>query len=191
MSRIGRRPIPVPAGVDIKINTGEVVIRGPKGTLTQAVHAEMIIKQAGAELLVDRPSDTKTHRSLHGLTRTLLANMVEGVTSGYSRTLDVQGVGYRTALNGKNLTVSVGYSHGIEVPPPPGIEFEAGVEQGTRLPFIIVKGIDKQLVGQTAARIRALRKPEPYKGKGIRYRGEEIRRKAGKSGKAGAKGGKK
>jgi len=191
MSRIGKRPIPIPAGVQIDIKAGEVSVKGPKGTLNRTIHPDMILDMSDGHLEVKRPSESKDHRSLHGLTRTLLANMIEGVSNGYSKTLDVHGVGYRTGLAGKNLTVTVGFSHGIEIPPRPGIEFEAGVEQGTRVPFIIVKGIDKELVGMTAAQIRGLRKPEPYKGKGIRYRGEEIRRKAGKSGKAGAKGGAK
>lgn len=191
MSRIGKRPIPLPTGVEITVGDAEVTAKGPKGTLTKPIHPDMVVRQEDSTLLVERPSDSKEHRSLHGLTRTLVANMVEGVATGYSKTLDVHGVGYRTALAGKNLSLTVGFSHGIEIPPRPGIEFEAGVEPATRIPFLIVKGIDKELVGQTAAQIRSLRKPEPYKGKGIRYRGEQIRRKAGKSGKAGAKGGKK
>ena len=191
MSRIGKRPISVPKGVDITVGDGQITVKGPKGTLTKPIHPEMIVKLEDSTLTVDRPSETKEHRSLHGLTRTIVANMVEGVTAGYARQLDVHGVGYRTAVSGKNLTLSVGYSHGIEIPPRPGIEFEAGVDTATRTPFVLVKGIDKELVGLTAAQIRSIRKPEPYKGKGIRYHGEEVRRKAGKSGKAGAKGGKK
>jgi large subunit ribosomal protein L6 len=150
----------------------------------------MIVEVEGNVLTVSRPTDSKLHRSLHGMTRTIIANMVEGVTNGYSRVLEVHGVGYRSAMAGDNLTLSVGYSHGIEIAPPQGIKFEAGVEQQTRLPFLVVHGTDKDLVGLTAAQIRKLRKPEPYKGKGIRYRGEQVRRKAGKSGKAGGKGGK-
>ena len=191
MSRIGKRPIPLPKGVEITVGEGEITVKGPKGTLTKPIHPDMAVKVEDGTINVGRPSESQQHRALHGLTRTIVANMVEGVTNGYARTLDVHGVGYRTALNGKNLALAVGFSHGIEIPPRPGIEFEAGVEQATRIPFIIVKGIDKELVGQTAAQIRFLRKPEPYKGKGIRYRGEQIRRKAGKSGKAGGKGGKK
>jgi large subunit ribosomal protein L6 len=191
MSRIGKRPIALPSGVDIKVGEGEITVKGPKGTLVKKINLAMILKIEDGVLTVDRPSDSKEHRSLHGLTRTIIANMVEGVTNGFSKTLDVVGVGYRSGLSGKNLTLSVGYSHGVEIPPSPGIEFEAGTEAQTRTPFVIVKGIDKELVGQTAALIRSVRKPEPYKGKGIRYRGEEIRRKAGKSGKAGGKGGKK
>lgn len=191
MSRIGKRPISLPKGVEITVGTGEVTAKGPKGTLTKPVHPDMTLKIEDGTLQVERPSESKEHRSLHGLTRTILANMIEGVSTGYQKILDVHGVGYRTAVTGKNLSLSVGFSHGIEIPPRDGIEFEAGVEQTTRLPFVIIKGIDKELVGQTAAQIRRLRKPEPYKGKGIRYRGEQVRRKAGKSGKAGAKGGKK
>src|SRR2546421_8499028 len=191
MSRIGKRPIPLPKGVDIQLGDGQVTVKGPKGTLTKLVHPDMILKIDDGTLTVDRPSDGKDHRSLHGLTRTIVANMVEGVTTGYTRQLDVHGVGYRTALAGKNLTLSVGLSHGIEIPPRPGIDFEAGVDPATRTPFVLIKGIDKELVGLTAAQIRSIRKPEPYKGKGIRYHGEEVRRKAGKQGKAGGKGGKK
>ena len=191
MSRIGKRPIPLPKGVEIIVGEGQVTVKGPKGTLIKPVHPDMILKNEDGTLTVNRPSESKEHRSLHGLTRTIVANMVEGVANGYAKTLDVHGVGYRTGTVGKNLTLSVGFSHGIEVPPSEGIVFETGTEPGTRLPFVIIKGIDKELVGQTAAMIRKLRKPEPYKGKGIRYRGEQIRRKAGKSGKAGGKGAKK
>jgi large subunit ribosomal protein L6 len=191
MSRIGKRPIPLPKGVEITVGDGQVTVKGPKGTLTKHIPAEMILKIEDGILNVDRPSESKDHRSLHGLTRTIVANMVEGVTNGYAKTLDVHGVGYRTALVGKNLSLSVGYSHGVEVAPPPGIEYEAGIEATTRTPYLIVRGIDKELVGQVAAQLRMIRKPEPYKGKGIRYRGEQVRRKAGKSGKAGGKGGKK
>ena len=191
MSRIGKRPIPLPKGVEITVGEGQVTVKGPKGTLTKPIHPDMILKLEDGSLNVDRPSESKEHRSLHGLTRTIVANMVEGVSNGFSRTLDVHGVGYRTGVNGKNLTLAVGYSHAVEIPPRPGIEFEAGIEAATRVPFVLIKGIDKELVGQTAAQIRMIRKPEPYKGKGIRYRGEQVRRKAGKSGKAGGKGGKK
>jgi large subunit ribosomal protein L6 len=187
MSRIGRLPIPLAKGIDVKIEEGLITVKGPKGTLTRQVHPDLGITIEDGTMSVTRPTDTKEHRSLHGLTRTLIANMVEGVTNGYAKTLDVHGVGYRTALNGKNLTLAVGYSHGIEIAPQPGIEFEVGIEQTTRLPFLIVKGIDKELVGRVAAQIRSLRKPEPYKGKGLRYRGEQVRRKAGKAGKAGGK----
>ena len=191
MSRIGKRPIPLPPKVEVQVGEGSITVKGPKGSLTKPFNPDMIVKVEDNQIIVDRPSESKKHRSLHGLTRTIIANMVEGVTNGYSKTLDVVGVGFRTGLNGKNVTLTVGYSHGVEIPPSPGIEFEAGTEQATRTPFVIVKGIDKEVVGQTAAMIRSIRKPEPYKGKGIRYRGEVIRRKAGKSGKAGGKGGKK
>jgi large subunit ribosomal protein L6 len=191
MSRIGKRPIPIPKGVEVTFGQGEITVKGPKGTLTKPIHTDMILRQQDGMLFVERPSDSKLHRSLHGLTRTLIANMVEGVTNGYSKTLEVHGVGYRAALSGKNLSLSVGFSHGVEIPPRPGVEFEAGTDTQTRVPYIVVKGIDKELVGLVAAQIRAIRKPEPYKGKGIRYRGEQIRRKAGKSAKAGGKGGKK
>ncbi|NLI00920.1 MAG: 50S ribosomal protein L6 [Chthonomonadales bacterium] len=185
MSRIGKRPIPLPAGVEIIKGAGEITVKGPKGSITKPISPQMIVDVEDGLLTVRRPTDSKLHRSLHGLTRTLLANMVEGVTNGYTRVLEVHGVGYRSGLSDRNLTLSVGFSHGIEIAPPEGIEFEAGAEQQTRLPFVVVKGVDKELVGQTAAQIRKLRKPEPYKGKGIRYRGEQVRRKAGK---AGAKG---
>lgn len=190
MSRIGKRPIPLPQGVEVNIGQGDVTVKGPKGSLTKSVHSDILLKVEDGTLLVERPSESKEHRSLHGLTRTIVANMVEGVTSGYAKTLDVHGVGYRTGLSGKNLTLAVGYSHGIEIPPRPGIEFEIGVDAATRVPFVIIRGIDKEMVGLTAAQIRSIRKPEPYKGKGIRYRGEVVRRKAGKGGKAGAKGAK-
>ena len=191
MSRIGRRPISVPKGVDITLGEGQITVKGPKGTLTKSISPEMIVKIDDGTLTVDRPSEAQQHRALHGLTRTIVANMVEGVTNGYAKVLEVHGVGYRTAVGGRNLSLSVGFSHGVELAPPPGIEFEAGVDQQARVPFFVVKGIDKELVGQVAAQIRRLRKPEPYKGKGIRYKGEQVRRKAGKQGKAGGKGGKK
>ena len=191
MSRIGRRPIPVPKGVDINLGEGQITVKGPKGTLTKAIHPDMLLKLEDGILTVDRPSEGQEHRSLHGLTRTIVANMVEGVTNGYAKTLEVYGVGYRTSVANKNLSLSVGFSHGVELAPPPGIEFEAGVDTQIRVPFLIVRGIDKELVGQVAAQIRRIRKPEPYKGKGIRYKGEQVRRKAGKQGKAGGKGGKK
>jgi large subunit ribosomal protein L6 len=191
MSRIGRRPIEVPKGVDITLGEGQVTVKGPKGTLTKPVSPEMILKIEDGTLTVDRPTEAQQHRALHGLTRTIVANMVEGVTTGFAKTLEVHGVGYRTSVAGKNLSLSVGFSHGVELAPPPGIEFEAGVDPQARVPFFVVRGIDKELVGQVAAQIRKLRKPEPYKGKGIRYKGEQVRRKAGKQGKAGGKGGKK
>ena len=188
MSRIGKRPIEIPKGVEINIGEGgQVTVKGPKGTLTRQFNPDMGIGQENGTLTVTRPSESKEHRSLHGLTRTLLSNMVDGVSKGFEKTLDVHGVGFRTSVSGKNLSLSVGYSHGVELAPPPGIEFEAGVDQQSRIPFLIVRGIDKEVVGRVAADIRKIRKPEPYKGKGIRYRGEQVRRKAGKSAKAGAK----
>ena len=185
MSRVGRKPIAVPAGVDIKIADGVITVKGPKGTLTHTLPPDLTITREDGQLLVARPDDEKEHRSLHGLTRTLIANMVEGVTAGYSKTLEIQGVGYRAAkASDTRVTLTLGFAHPVEVIARPGITFD--VEGVNR---VIVRGIDKQLVGQTAAEIRAVRKPEPYKGKGVRYLGEEIRRKVGKTAKA-TKGGK-
>ena len=179
MSRIGRKPIEIPAGVDIKIEAGNVVtVKGTLGTMTQALHKDMIIKQEGNELIVERPSEIKEHKSLHGLTRTLLGNMVEGVTKGFSKTLDINGVGYRAAKAGKTLTLNLGYSHPIVFEETDGITLE--VPNANQ---IVVKGIDKQKVGQIAAEIRSKRPPEPYLGKGVKYSDERIRRKAGKAGK--------
>jgi large subunit ribosomal protein L6 len=175
MSRIGRQPISVPEGVTVDVSPGSVLVKGPKGELSQNVNRDMKIEQDGDVITVSRPTDRGPHRALHGLTRSLVANMVEGVTSGYERRLEIQGVGYRARLQGKALELSVGYSHPISMPAPDGIEFE--VPQPTQ---IIVRGIDKQLVGEMAARIRRVRPPEPYKGKGIRYEGEQVRRKVGK-----------
>lgn len=179
MSRIGKKPVEVPAGVQITI-TGEnlVTVKGPLGQLTQQMPADIQITVSENQALVTRPSDNKNHRSLHGLTRSLLANMVEGVTKGYVRNLELVGVGYRATKQGNNLNLAVGYSHPVEITPPAGVEFE--VPAPTK---ISVKGIDKQVVGQIAAEIRAVRKPEPYLGKGIKYENEVIRRKEGKSGK--------
>lgn len=184
MSRIGKAPIPVPNGVEVKVEDSVITVKGPKGSMTQNVHPEMAVKVEDGQIIVDRPSDAKMHMSLHGLTRTLIANMVHGVTSGYEKVLEIHGVGYRAQLNGKNLQLQVGYSHPVEIEPRPGIEFEVGQDVNTRMPKVMVRGIDKQVVGQQAAEIRAVRKPEPYKGKGIRYSTEVVRRKAGKSGKA-------
>ena len=178
MSRIGRMPITVPAGVTVNVAEGNVVtVKGPKGELTQSLRPEMIIKQEGTTITVERPSDDKLHRSVHGLTRTLLHNMVIGVTNGYSKTLTMKGVGYRAALQGNKLVISAGYSHPVEMEPVDGITFE--VPEQTK---IVVKGIDKQLVGAIAADVRNVRPPEPYKGKGIRYEGEVVKIKAGKTG---------
>jgi len=175
MSRIGKKPIPVPDGVTVSVDPGSVSVKGPKGELSQVVDRDMKIALDDGTLTVERPTDRGPHRALHGLTRSLLANMVEGVTSGYEKRLEIQGVGYRARLQGKALELSVGYSHPVAVPAPEGIEFE--VPQQTE---VIIRGIDKQLVGETAARIRRVRPPEPYKGKGIRYVGEHVRRKVGK-----------
>ena len=175
MSRIGRQPIPVPAGVTVSVTPTEVRVNGPKGELSERIHPDMQVTQDGEQLLVTRPTDRGEHRALHGLTRSLLANMVHGVTTGYEKRLEIQGVGYRAQLKGKNLELAVGYSHPIPITAPQGIEFE--VPQPTR---VVVKGISKQLVGETAAIVRKQRPPEPYKGKGIRYEGEHVQRKVGK-----------
>lgn len=182
MSRIGRLPIPIPAGVEVVIEGRRITVRGPKGELVRDLHPDIAVRRTDGTLVVERPSDQKLHRQLHGLTRTLVANMVEGVTKGYRKALEITGVGYRAALVGRKLQLSLGYSHPVEIEPPEGISFE--VENPTRLAVV---GIDKELVGQVAARVRATRKPEPYKGKGVRYAGEVIRRKAGKAGKIGGK----
>ena len=179
MSRIGRKPIEIPAGVDVKVEAGNVVtVKGALGTLTQKLHGDMIIKKEGNELIVERPSEMKEHKALHGLTRTLLSNMVEGVTKGFSKTLDINGVGYRAAKAGKTLTLNLGYSHPIVFEEADGITLE--VPNANQ---IIVKGTDKQKVGQLAAELRSKRPPEPYLGKGVKYADERIRRKAGKAGK--------
>jgi large subunit ribosomal protein L6 len=182
MSRIGRLPIAVPSSVDVTIDGPQVTVKGPKGTLSRRLHPDMTVSREDANLVVSRPTEQKTHKQLHGLTRTLVNNMVVGVTDGYRKGLEITGVGYRATLNGRKLTLNLGYSHPIEIEPPEGISFE--VENPTRLAVI---GIDKELVGQVAAQVRATRKPEPYKGKGVRYAGEQVRRKAGKAGKIGAK----
>ena len=179
MSRIGRKPITVPAGVEVKVDDANVVtVKGPKGTLTQAIHPNMTIEVNGAEINVTRPNDEKENRALHGLSRTLVANMVEGVTKGYEKKLEVNGVGYRVAKEGKKLVMNLGYSHPVVMTEIDGVTFETP-DANT----IFVKGIDKQLVGQVAAQVREKRPPEPYKGKGIKYADEHIRRKAGKTGK--------
>ena len=175
MSRIGRSPIVVPAGVSVSISPGRVMVNGPLGELAQAVPQRMTIEQAEGTLTVTRPTDRGDDRALHGLTRTLVANMVEGVTKGFEKRLEIQGVGYRAALRGAALELNVGYSHSVVKEPPDGITFELPTQTE-----IVVKGIDKQQVGQVAAEIRKVRPPEPYKGKGIRYQGEYVRRKVGK-----------
>ena len=182
MSRIGRKPINIPAGVEVKLNGSEVTVKGPKGTLTQSFSPNMAISQEGAEILVTRPDDNKENRSLHGLTRTLIHNMVVGVTEGFSKTLEVQGVGYRVQKQGKDLVMNLGYSHPVVVSENEDIKLEA-----PNANTIVVSGIDKQKVGQFAAEVREKRPPEPYKGTGIRYQGEYVRHKEGKAGK-GAKG---
>ncbi|MBA3337628.1 MAG: 50S ribosomal protein L6 [Chloroflexia bacterium] len=180
MSRIGLRPIPVPNGVDVEIGEANAVrVKGPKGELRASFSPELTIAREDGVLRVARPSDQRQHRSLHGLTRTLLSNMVTGVTEGYRKDLEIQGVGYRAAMDGSVLVLSLGYSHPVRMQPPPGITYT--LDGLTR---VAVAGIDKQVVGEEAARIRGVRPPEPYKGKGVRYAGEQVRRKAGKAGKA-------
>jgi large subunit ribosomal protein L6 len=175
MSRIGKRPIEVPAGVTVTLDPGRVTVHGPKGELRQEVPQRMEIQHDDGTIVVTRPTERGEDRALHGLTRTLIANMVEGVTNGFEKKLEIQGVGYRATLAGTNLELNVGYSHPVRITPRTGIEFEVPVPTQ-----VIVRGIDKQLVGQTAAEIRKVRPPEPYKGKGIRYEGEYVRRKVGK-----------
>jgi large subunit ribosomal protein L6 len=175
MSRIGRKPISVPEAVTVEIAPGLVAVKGPKGALSQPLSTDMKVEQSDGTLTVARPTDRGEHRALHGLTRSLIANMVEGVTDGFEKRLEIQGVGYRAQLKGKNLELALGYSHPVAIEAPDGIDFE--VPQPTE---VIVRGIDKQLVGQVAADIRKRRPPEPYKGKGIRYRGEHVARKVGK-----------
>jgi large subunit ribosomal protein L6 len=175
MSRIGRKPIPVPEGVTIAIEPEVVRVNGPRGELFERVPRDIVIEQRDSELVVTRPTDRAEHRALHGLTRSLVANMVEGVTSGFEKRLEIQGVGYRAQLKGRDLELALGYSHAVPIKAPDGIEFE--VPQPTR---VVVRGISKQLVGETAANIRKQRPPEPYKGKGIRYEGEYVARKVGK-----------
>ncbi len=175
MSRIGRKPVPVPEAVTVEIAPGNIAVKGPKGELTQTYSQDMTVEQAEGVVTVARPTDRGEHRALHGLTRSLIANMVEGVTEGFEKRLEIQGVGYRAALKGRKLELALGFSHPVAIDAPDGIEFE--VPQPTE---IIVRGIDKQLVGQVAADIRKRRPPEPYKGKGIRYRDEQVLRKVGK-----------
>ena len=175
MSRIGKKPIPLPSGVTISIEPELVQVNGPRGTLSERVPRDITVAQDGDTIVVTRPTDRGQHRALHGLTRSLVANMVEGVTSGFQKTLEIQGVGYRAALKGRDLELALGYSHAVSVKAPDGIEFE--VPQPTR---VIVKGNSKQMVGEIAANIRKKRPPEPYKGKGIRYEGEYVARKVGK-----------
>ena len=175
MSRIGKQPIAIPDGVNVAVDPGRVTVNGPLGELTQMVPARMLIEKEDGQLLVKRPTERGDDRALHGLTRSLVANMVEGVTNGFEKRLEIQGVGYRASLRGTALELNVGYSHPVVIDAPAGITFEVPVQTE-----VVVKGIDKQQVGEIAAEIRAVRKPEPYKGKGIRYRGEYVRRKVGK-----------
>jgi large subunit ribosomal protein L6 len=175
MSRIGKKPIEIPAGVSVSLSPGRVMVNGPLGELSQQVPQRMKVEQADGAIVVSRPTERGDDRALHGLTRSLVANMVEGVTKGFEKRLEIQGVGYRAALRGQSLELSVGFSHPVVVDPPAGITFE--VPTPTE---VIVKGIDKQQVGHTAAEVRSVRPPEPYKGKGIRYQGEYVRRKVGK-----------
>lgn len=178
MSRIGRKPITVPSGVDITLDNNVITVKGPKGSLTRELHKEMKVAIENNEITVERPSDHKTHRSLHGTTRSVVSNMVSGVTEGFTRNLELVGVGYRASKSGEKLVLNVGYSHPVEITPEPGITFE--VPSNTK---IIVSGINKERVGEYAAKIRSVREPEPYKGKGIKYEGERIIRKEGKAGK--------
>ena len=178
MSRIGKQPIEIPSGVEVSVDGSRVTVKGPRGTLERTFHQEVTIVKDDGVVLVERPDDEAFHRALHGLTRTLIANMVEGVTKGYEKRLEIVGVGYRAALKGDDLELAVGFSHPVAFARPEGIEFE--VPAPTR---IVVRGNDKQQVGEIAATIRKVRKPEPYKGKGIRYEGEYVRKKAGKAAK--------
>jgi large subunit ribosomal protein L6 len=176
MSRIGKRPVPVPKGVDVTVQGSNVRVKGPKGDLTLDAHPAMMIKIENGEVSVERPSDAGDHKALHGLTRTLIANMVDGVTEGYKKGLEIHGVGYKAEKNGKGIKLTVGYSHTVQYDAPAGITID------TPSPTtVLISGADKQMVGQVASEIRAVRPPEPYKGKGIRYQGEQIRRKAGKT----------
>ncbi len=179
MSRIGNMPIPLPQGVKVNIDGSKVVVKGNKGTLEQSFRPEMTVRLEDGVVYVDRPSDAREHRAFHGLTRSLLNNMVVGVSEGYTRRLEIEGVGYRAEMQGKKLVLNVGYSHPVVIEPPGNVQFEAE----NRGKLIIISGIDKQVVGEISAQIRKVRPPEPYKGKGIRYEGEYVRRKAGKAGK--------
>ena len=176
MSRVGKNPIPISSGVKVKINQNEICVSGPKGELTREIHPSLKVKTSEDRIVVFRSSDSKFHKSLHGLTRALIANMIDGVTTGYKKALEIQGIGYKAELMGKKLNLSLGFSHPIVFSPPEGIKIDL---EGSNK--IMVSGIDKQLVGSVAAKIRSFRPPEPYKGKGIRYKGEFVRKKAGKA----------
>jgi large subunit ribosomal protein L6 len=177
MSRIGKRPLPVPQGATVRVDGSRVSVKGPKGELTRMVHEELKVRLEGNQILVERPSDEAKHKALHGLFRTLLKNMLEGVTQGYAKTLEIQGVGYKAEVRPPGIRLTVGFSHPVDYPAPPGIKLS--VDNNV---LVKVEGPDKELVGQVAAEIRKVRPPEPYKGKGIRYQGEHVRRKAGKTG---------
>jgi large subunit ribosomal protein L6 len=177
MSRIGRKPVPVPNGVTVTVNGPAITVKGPKGELSRKLHPDMQVKLENGNVTVDRPSDEDRHRALHGLTRSLIANMVEGVTQGYKKQLEITGVGYKAEVKPFGLQLALGYSHPVEYRAPAGIKLSA-----PQPIVVVIEGADKEKVGQVAAEIRALRKPEPYKGKGVRYQGEQIRRKAGKAG---------
>ena len=179
MSRIGRMPVPIPKGVQVDIKSSHVTVKGPKGELSRSFNPDMMISIQDGQIVVTRPTDGRQHRALHGLTRALLANMVTGVTEGYRKDLEVRGVGYRAEMRGNNLALHVGFSHIVEITPPLGITFDTE----SRGKNIVVEGIDKELVSEMAARVRRVRPPEPYKGKGVRYVGEYVRQKAGKAGK--------
>jgi large subunit ribosomal protein L6 len=181
MSRVGRKPIEIPSGVEAKLETGKVTVKGPLGEMSQDVNPKLTIKKESNKLLVERPSNQKIYRELHGLTRNLIANMVNGVSKGYEKTLEITGVGFKAAAHGTNLLLNLGFSHPIVFPLPKGIKATVDAKQT----LITLKGVDKQLVGQIAANLRSLKKPEPYKGKGIKYGGEVIQRKEGKAGKGG------
>jgi large subunit ribosomal protein L6 len=183
MSRIGKQPIPVPKGVTVQIDGSRISVKGPKGELSRELVPDIRVRQVDGQLLVERPSDERAHRSLHGLTRTLVNNMVVGVSTGFEKALTMIGVGYKAQLEGKALLINIGFSHPVRREPPAGIEF--GVEPGKGQTRLVVRGIDKQLVGQMAAELRGIRPPEPYKGKGIRYEKETVVRKMGKAGKTG------
>lgn len=182
MSRIGKQPITVPAKVQITLDGRKIAVKGPKGELSRELSSNVSVEQDGDTLLVKRQDDSRVSRQMHGLSRTLVANMVQGVSKGFERRLEIQGVGYRAQVQGRNLVLNIGYSHQVQIEPPPGVQF--AVEANTK---VIVSGYDKEIVGNTAAKIRAVRPPEPYKGKGIRYADEVVRRKAGKAGKGGKK----
>jgi large subunit ribosomal protein L6 len=179
MSRVGKNPINVPSGVEVRVDGSRVTVKGPKGELSRDIDPDMQIEQENGQLVVKRPTDQPRHRAMHGLTRALLANMVTGVSEGFTKTLEMHGVGYRAQMQGRDLVLSIGFSHPVQISPPPEIDFDV---DGTSK--ILVRGISKELVGQVAADVRKVRPPEPYKGKGIRYEGEYVRRKAGKAGKA-------